>query len=272
MASLIKTASADLSASQLVFFRSLVGLVIILPFVFMRGISRMKTHKIKLHLFRAFVSLCAMTCFFYAIANIGLAESTLLNASSPLFIAILATALLNEKLDLYSLFALPCGFIGVALILKPGTEFFNLAALAGLASGFFIASAKILVRYMSDTEPVLRTVFYFSLFSTVYSAIPMFWLWQEPGSRVIVIMILAGICATGGQTLLTYAFSHNEAIRVSPFTYVTVLLATLIGWIIWLELPDISSSVGAIMVIISCLIITFQRVLPNPWTQDSTNS
>jgi len=78
-------------------------------------------------------------------------------------------------------------------------------------------------------------------------------------------MMLAGISATGGQTLLTYAFTHNEAVTVAPFTYVTVMMATLIGWIVWNELPDIGSSIGAVLIIGSCLSLTVQGKLPNPW-------
>ncbi len=267
MASFIKITSEELPASQLVFLRSVIGLLIILPIVLPRGYQFIKTSKLKLHLFRALISLCAMTCFFYAIGHIGLSESALLNATSPLFIGILATIFLQEQLDRFSLLALLCGFIGIALILKPGTELFSLAALIGLASGLFIGCAKILVRYMSDTEPVLRTVFYFSLLSTLYSSIPMFWLWQSPSNDALIYMLLAGICATGGQTLLTYAYSHNEAIQVAPFTYVTVLIATLIAWLVWREFPDLTSSIGAILVIVSCLVITFQKKMPNPWKQ-----
>ena len=267
MASLIKIASSELHASQLVFFRSVFGLILILPIIFYKGSGYVKTQRMGVHAFRAIISLCAMTCFFYAIGHIGLSESTLLNATSPLFIGLLASVLLNEKLDSKIIIALLIGFIGVGLILKPGTSLFNIAALIGLASGFFIAGAKTLVRYMADTEPVLRTVFYFSLFSTLYSALPLFWVWQSPDNHVIGIMVLAAICATGGQTLLTYAFSHNQAISVAPFTYFTVIFATLIGWFFWQELPDISSSIGAVMVVISCILISLQGRIPNPWNK-----
>ena len=267
MASLIKLASDDLHASQLVFFRSIFGLLIILPVIIHKGSGFLKTKRISMHGFRALVSLCAMTCFFYAIGHIGLSESTLLNATSPLFIGLLASLLLGENLDKKTTIALLTGFLGVALILKPGTSLFNIAALIGLASGFFIAGAKTLVRYMSDTEPVFRTVFYFSLFSTLYSAVPLIWVWQSPSQEVIFIMAIAAVCATGGQTLLTYAFTHNEAISVAPFTYFTVLFATLIGWVVWDELPDLTSSIGAILVITSCILISISARLPNPWAK-----
>tara|TARA_R110002074_G_scaffold49712_1_gene126762 strand:+ start:32293 stop:33180 length:888 start_codon:yes stop_codon:yes gene_type:complete len=267
MAVCIKIASSELPAVQLVFLRSIIGLLIILPIVLPRGIKFIKTPVIHLHMIRGFVSLCAMTCFFYAISHVGLSESTLLNASSPLFIGFLAMSVLKEKITTRSALALIVGFIGVCFILKPGTTLFTFAALIGLCSGLFIACAKILVRYMANTEPVMRTVFYFSIFSSIYSSILMIWFWQTPTMFDVSIMVLAAICATGGQTLLTYSFTHNEAVTVAPFTYVTVMMATLFGWIGWNELPDISSSIGAILIIGSCLSLTIQGKLPNPWKQ-----
>ena len=267
MATCIKLASSELPAPQLVFLRSIIGLIIILPLVLPKGIAFIKTPVLPMHMFRGFISLCAMTCFFYAIANVGLSEATLLNASSPLFIGLLSMPILKERISTRTTVALITGFIGVAFILKPGTALFTIAALVGLCSGFFIACAKILVRYMANTEPVMRTVFYFSIFSTLYSGILMIWFWQTPSLYDLSIMGLASLCATGGQTLLTYSFTHNEAVTVAPFTYVTVLMATLIGWLGWNELPDIGSSIGAILIIGACLSLSFQGKLPNPWKQ-----
>jgi len=265
MAMCIKTVSSELPAAQLVFFRSVVGLLIILPIVLPKGTQFIKTSILHVHMFRGFISLCAMTCFFYAIGNVGLSEATLLNATSPLFIGLLAMPVLKEKISRRTAIALIIGFIGVSFILKPGTALFTFAALIGLCSGLLIASAKILVRYMARTEPVLRTVFYFSIFSTLYSSILMIWIWQTPELNDVLIMIAAGIFATGGQTLLTYAFTHNEAVTVAPFTYVTVVIATLIGWFGWNELPDIGSGIGAVLIISACLSLSFQGKLPSPW-------
>jgi drug/metabolite transporter (DMT)-like permease len=265
MVTCIKAASSELPAIQLVFLRSFVGLIIIIPFILPRGISFMKTSVFHIHIFRGLISISAMTCLYFAIANIGLSEATLLNAASPLFIALLAAPILNERINTRIFLILIIGFIGVLLILKPGTSMFTFAAIIGLCSGFFIACAKILIRYMARTEPVIRTVFYFSIFSTFYSGIAMFWFWQTPTIFDLSIMILAGVCATGGQTLLTYAFTNNEVSTVSPFTYVTVLMATLFGWIGWNEVPDIGSGIGAIFIIGSCLSLTLQGKLPTAW-------
>ncbi len=271
MATCIKIASSELPAPQLVFFRSVVGLLIILPIVLPKGIGFIKTPVLQVHLFRGVISICAMSCFYFAINGIGLSEATLLNASSPLFIALMAMPILNEKVSLRTTIILIIGFIGVALILKPGTDLFTITALVGLGSGFFIALAKILVRYMAKSEPVLRTIFYFSITTTLYMSILMIWFWQTPSLNDVLVMIIAGICATAGQTLLTYAFTNNDAVSVAPFTYVTVIIATLIGWLVWNELPDAGSTFGAILIIGSCLSLSMQGKLPNPWKLKKPN-
>tara|TARA_B100000579_G_C22709418_1_gene793779 strand:- start:186 stop:1073 length:888 start_codon:yes stop_codon:yes gene_type:complete len=271
MVACIKIVSSELSVIQLVFLRSFVGLIIIFPIIIPRGIQFLKTSVIHMHLIRGLISISAMTCLYFAIANIGLSEATLLNAASPLFIALLAFPILNERINLKIFFILLIGFFGVVLILKPGTSMFSIGAIIGLCSGFFIACAKILIRYMANTEPVMRTVFYFSVFSTAYSGIAMIWFWETPSTHDLLIMIFAGICATGGQMLLTYAFTNNQASTVSPFTYVTVMMATIFAWIGWGELPDLSSGIGALCIVSSCLFLIFQGGLPTAWKRKELN-
>ena len=116
---------------------------------------------------------------------------------------------------------------------------------------------------MASTEPVMRTVFYFSIFSTLYSSVLMIWFWQSPTMFDILIIVIAAICATGGQTLLTYSYTHNDAVTVAPFTYVTVIMTTLLGWLGWNELPDTVSSIGAILIIGSCTSLIIQSKSSN---------
>jgi drug/metabolite transporter (DMT)-like permease len=270
MVGLVKLASAELPSQQLVFFRTFFGLLIISPVVIYKGAEIVKTQKIKLHVIRGVLGVSSMSCMFYAISKIGLSEATLLNATSPLFIGLLASWFLHEKLTKLSLFALPLGFAGAALILKPGTELFHIAAMIGLVSGLFVAGAKTTIRYMSNSEPVLRTVFYFSVISTLYAAVPMLWMWQTPSLRAMLIMALASACATAGQYLMTHIFSHNEAVTVAPFTYATVIAATLLGWVFWNELPDASSMFGIILVVVSCLLIMNQKKRGREWEDQGT--
>ena len=124
MAVCIKIASSELPAVQLVFLRSIIGFTNHPANCFAaRNQFYKDARSCTCTCFVAFISICAMTCFFYAISKVGLSESTLLNASSPLFIGLLAMPVLKEKITLRSAMALVVGFIGVCFILKPGTAY-----------------------------------------------------------------------------------------------------------------------------------------------------
>ena len=172
---------------------------------------------------------------------------------------------LGEKPDRLTLIAILCGFMGVALVLQPGSGIIAVGALFGLASGFFIACTKVLIRHMSSTEPVFRTMFYFSVLSTLYASLPLIWTWVTPSTSQFLIMAVAAACGTAGQLLLTYAFSHNPANRIAPYSYTIVVIATLIGWIGWSELPSMSTVFGALIVIGACLAMSFSGKLPDAW-------
>ncbi len=265
MAGLVKMAATEAPSQVLVFLRALFGLLIVTPFAMRRGAAFFRTTRLKLHMLRALVSVCALSCFYFAVSRVGLAESILLNASSPLFIGVLAVFMLGERLDRTTALVLVLGFCGVFLILKPGTALFQMGAVAAALSGLFVAFAKIFIRKMADTEPVLRTVFYFSAFSTLYCFVPLLWLWQTPSAYSVHCMILAAAFATIGQTLLTYAYTHNNAAHVAPFSYVTVVLGGALGWLFWREVPSPSSVAGAALVIGGCIGMVLRPKRSDPW-------
>jgi len=227
----------------------------------------LKTTRVRLHMLRALVSVAALSCFYFAVGQIGLAEAILLNASSPLFIGVFAIFMLGEHLERRAMFALGLGFCGVMFLLKPGTSLFQVGAMIGALSGLFVAFAKIFIRQMADTEPVLRTVFYFGVFSSLFCLIPLLWLWQTPSAFAVACMFVAATFGTIGQMFLTYAFTHNRAARVAPFTYVTVAFGGFAGWVFWGELPDFFSVVGAALVVVGCITMMSQSRQPDPWRE-----
>ena len=267
MATMVKLASVDASSQVLVFLRSIFGLIIIAPFALARGGEFLRTTRTKIHFLRALMSIAALSCFYFAVSEIGLAEAILLNASSPLFIGLFAIFMLGEHLDRRSILALVIGFCGVLLLLKPGTQLFQFSATVGAFAVVFIALAKIMIRQMADTEPVLRTVFYFGVYSSVLSAVPLFWLWQTPSLQAVAWMAVAAIFASAGQMLMTYAFTHNRAAQVAPFSYFTVVFGGIVGWLFWRELPDLISILGGGLVIVGCLSMVLRPQQRDPWRQ-----
>ena len=264
MGALVKHLSVGLPNEMVVFFRSAMGLLALLPWVLHRGIGQLKTAKLGGHLGRGLAGVSAMYCYFYALAHLPLGEAVLLNYSTPLFIPFIAALWLGERLSSRLWMAIGTGFVGIVLILKPGLSLFTPVSLIGLASGMFGALAMVSIRRLSKTEPTLRIVFYFSLVCTVVSAVPLVWCWQTPDPDLWILLIGMGALASLAQLLLTRAYAHAPAAQVGPFTYSTVVFAASIGWVFWSEIPDLPSFSGTALVCLAgILTIRFagQRVL-----------
>ncbi|MEX2515660.1 MAG: DMT family transporter [Gammaproteobacteria bacterium] len=246
----VRYASTSLGTEMIVFLRTSLGLLVLLPWLLRHeGWRHLHTRRLPEHLFRAVTGLSAMYCFFYALAHLQLAEAIILNYSSPLFIAVFALIWLGERASRMLIVALLVGFAGVGLIVKPGDGVWSLAALVGLASGMLAALAMVGIRRLSSTEPTRRIVFYFSFLATLISGVPVIWAWQTPSLPVFLAMAGAGICATCGQLLLTKSYSMVVAARVGPYTYSSVIFAALFGWLLYSETPDLASFAGAILIV-----------------------
>ncbi len=261
----VRILSQSLPNEMVVFFRSALGLAALLPLLWHRGLPSLKTRHAGGHLLRGLAGLAAMYCYFYAIAQLPLAEATLLNYSTPLFVPFIAALWVGEGVPRKLWIAILAGFAGVVLILKPGHELFTPAALIGLASGVLAAFAMVGVRKLSRTESTFRIVFYFSLVCTVVSAVPLAWRWQTPAPELWALLITMGVIASVGQLLLTRAYAHAPAAQVGPFSYSTIVYAAVAGWLLWGEVLDAFTLTGAVLVCVGgVLTIRYANAAPAP--------
>jgi len=263
MSAMIKLSAPQIGNEMVVFLRSGFGLTFLLPGLLHRGISVLATRRFGDHLARSWSGLAAMYCFFYAIGHMPLAEAVLLNYSSPIFTALIAWAWLGERASLKIFIAIGMGLLGVGLILKPGEVPWSAAAWVGAISAVLAALAMVNIRRMSDTEPIFRIVFYFSLISVTTSAVPLLWTWHTPSLHVLGMMATAGMLASVGQLLLTYSYSTAPAARVGTLNYSTVVFAALIGWALWGERPDAMSAAGAVLIGYAGMLVTKRPPLPS---------
>lgn len=248
MGETVKVASAHLSNATVVFFRNAFGLVALLPWLPSLGARGLRTAAWREHLVRGLAGLAAMYCYFYAIAQIGLAEAILLNYSLPLFMPLIARAWLGEAVPPRLWPALGLGFLGILLILRPGVGVFRPAALAALLAAVLAALAQVGVRRLTRTEPTTRIVFYFSLISAVVSGVPLVKLWTPPPPGLWLVLVALGVLATLAQLLLTRAYAQAPAAQVGPFIYSSVVFAGLLDWWLWGRLPDALFVAGAALV------------------------
>lgn len=238
MGVLVKIASIKFSSAELVFYRSLFGLVFIFSYVKIKKLS-LKTPYLSKQMSRSIIGFISMVMFFYAIGQLPLATSITLNYTSPLAMATILTFALKEKPRKILIFALMTGFLGVMLLLKPSIHYGELLAGGlGLLSGLLAGLVYVHVTQLGQAgEPDWRTVFYFSLVCTIGGGA---WMlihhfnpitWQDAP-----ILIGLGLCATIAQLAMTRAYRTGNPLVVGSLAYSTVVLASLFGILIWNEL------------------------------------
>jgi drug/metabolite transporter (DMT)-like permease len=262
MGAVVKLVAPQLNNEMVVFFRSLFGLLALLPWLLRGGLGGLRTRQLRLHLGRSLAGLAAMYCFFYALAHLQLGEAVLLNYTAPLFTPLIAWLWLREAAPVRLYGAIAIGFAGIALILKPGLHQLQAAAWIGLASGALAALAFVGIRRMANSEPTTRIVFYYSLVSTVVSALPLAWSWQRPDARAWSLLLAIGVLATTGQLLLTRAYALAPVVRIGPFTYSAVVFAAAYGWLLWAEAPDWLTLAGTLLVCLAGVLALRLRETP----------
>jgi drug/metabolite transporter (DMT)-like permease len=245
----VKFASGSMSNAQVVFARNALGLIALLPWLPTLGPQGLRTRHLGNHLLRGFLGLLNMYCLFYAISRLRLADAILLNYSTPLIMPLVERFWLGEPLPRRVWGPIGVGFLGIALVLKPGVGVFQPAAAVALAAAVFGATAQVGVRRLTATEPPTRIVFYFAIVSTTLSATPAAVAWQAPPLALWWVLAAMGILATLGQMSLTRAYAQAPAAQVGPFIYTSVVFAALLDWLLMGAAPDALSMAGAVLVI-----------------------
>jgi len=256
MGALVKIGAQKFSAAELVFYRSLFGLVSIWLFIFLQKLP-LKTPHMGKHMTRALMGFAALVLFFYAIAHLPLATAITLNYTSPLFLAVLMPFFLHEKPRKILLVALTIGFIGVSLLLKPTIDQDSwFAGLMGLLSGVGAALAYVHVKQLGQVnEPDWRTVFYFTLVSTIGAGLWMlFDSFQKITWQDLLILSGLGLSATIAQLAMTRAYRTGDTLVVASLAYVTILLASLLGIFLWGEHLSVDAWLAISLIILSGII------------------
>ncbi len=256
MGACVKIGAAKFSSAELVFYRSALGLLTIYAYIFARKLP-LKTPVMAKHMSRALVGFASLVLFFYAISKLHLATAITLNYTSPLFLAVFMPFVLHEKPKKTLYMAIILGFIGIVFLLKPTFSSKDaLAGALGLASGAGAAIAYINVKQLGNLgEPDWRTVFYFTLVSTIGAGGWMLFDHFTPLNWQDVPLLLAlGVSATIAQLAMTRAYRTGNTLTVASLAYVTVVLASLFGVFLWDEQLSVSEWLAIALIIVSGII------------------
>lgn len=269
----VKALGESYPVNQIVFFRNAIALLPVSIAVLSgpTGARVLRTRRPLGHLWRTVIGLSTMCLIFWAYTLLPLADATALNFTSPIFATALSVPLLGERVGIHRWSAVVFGFIGVVVIVDPGAGMMNMGTIVALVAAFGQAVAVSTIRQLSRTEPSGTIVFYFTFLTTVFSALTLPFSWTPIASWFdFSIFAAAGLSGGIAQLLMTRAYSLAPTPVLSPFNYVSIAIAALVGWLFWAEIPSVHTIVGSCIVIASGLYIlyreTVRHVEPKPPT------
>ena len=223
------------------------------------GYSKIKTKKPLAHLIRAFSSAGCVVLFFFGIKFLLLSENQAIFHTAPIIASLLAIPILGEKFGYNRIFAILIGFIGTLIILKPGTNLFNIYSLIPLASAFFMAIAYLATRYLMTTESSIAIIFYYSVALLITSLVFFPSNYIMPTLLELIPLSLIGVIGSLGHYFLSLAAKNAEVTVIAPFEYSSFIFVTFLAYIFYNEIPDLSIYIGAVFIIISGIYIVFRE-------------
>jgi len=262
----VKLLSDDLHPIIICFYRCLMGLIIITPFVVRNNFRALQTDNMRLQIFRALINIISMICWFSAIGMMHFEKATALGFTTPLFTTVLAVLILGEVIRFHRTAALLLGFIGILIIIRPGYVPFEFGTILMLIASFSFSFVLIFVKKLSATDSSLTIIFYHLLYMTPVFFILSLFYWQTITLDQIIIFSLMGASGLLSHWCLAQAFKMSDTTFVMPLQFTKLIWASLIGLFIFAEQPDIWTWIGGIIIFISVVYITYREAFKKKGT------
>ena len=263
----VKLLSNDLHPIIICFYRCLMGLILITPFIALNNFKAIKSTNTKLQLIRAIINIISMICWFSAIGMMHFEKATALGFTTPLFTTILAVIVLGEVIRFHRTAALILGFIGIIIIIRPGYLPFEFGTLLMLAASFSFSFVLIFVKKLSATDSSLTIIFYHLLYMTPVFFILSLFFWETINLNQLIIFLFMGASGLLSHWCLAQAFKLSDTTFVMPLQFTKLIWASLIGFFIFYEQPDIWTWFGGIIIFISVVYITYREAFKKKGTK-----
>ncbi len=257
---LAKLLSDRYSVYEITFFRNFFAIgPAVLMLVHHGDLNVLKVKRISGHVWRSVLGISAMMLGFASYSLMPLANAVAISFMTPLVVTALSVPLLREKVGPWRWSAVVVGFVGVLIIVNPREGFLSAGALVAIGGAVVTALAVITIRQLNRSDKPVAIVFYFSIFGTLFSALPLPFVWVMPQGWDWLLLVGAGLAGGFGQHFMTRAYSLAPAAVVSPFNYVSLVWTTLAGWLIWNDMPGGYVFLGAAIVVASGLVILWRE-------------
>jgi len=262
----VKFLSDDLHPIIICFYRCLMGLILITPFVARNNFQALQTDNMRLQIFRALINIISMICWFSAISMMHFEKATALGFTTPLFTTVLAVLILGEVIRFHRTAALLLGFVGILIIIRPGYMPFEFGTVLMLIASFSFSFVLIFVKKLSATDSSLTIIFYHLLYMTPAFFILSLFYWENINFNQLIIFILMGASGLLSHWCLAQAFKMSDTTFVMPLQFTKLIWASLIGLFIFAEQPDVWTWVGGVIIFISIVYITYREAFKKKGT------
>ncbi len=249
MALAIRYATAFVPTQEVAFFRNAFGLVALLPMLLRPGRAPLKTQQLPRYFLRSAIGLASMLCAFWALGHLPMAQAVSLSYSTPLFVTIAAVLWLGETVRVRRWAAVIIGFIGVLVIVRPGTGSFSAGSLMAVAAAVLSSVVAIQIKQLTRVDSADTVVFYTYVFWVPLSLIPALFVWQWPTGIAWVWLALTGVMGTLGQLLWTRALRLGEVSALTPISFMQLPLVSVMAWLLFGEALDRWTVIGALIIL-----------------------
>jgi len=263
MGMLMKLAQNNLNVYTAGFLRFFLGLIIITPYILKTKFKVYKTKNLKIHLIRSGLNLPAMLIGFAALTLVPLEKISALSFIVPFVVTILAVVFLKERIRLYRISALIIGFIGMLIILRPGIIDVSVGIQMSLLSSLFWAVVIILTKKLTKNDSAITILTYQYTIMTILSFLTVIFFWQNPSFISLIYLSLAALSGTITHIALNHAFKLVDVSMTQPFSFFGLIIASLYGYFIFDEKPDIYTWVGASVIFFGITLITIREIQLN---------
>ena len=247
---------------EVLFFRGFFG---VLFYFFIIPKQRVKnfyyTKRAGLHFLRCLFGLIALIAIFIALRNLPLATVVSISFAAPIFTTIFSIFFLSEKVGFYRWLAVFVGFFGIIIITEPGFSSLNIYYIYPIIFCLGLSYVAIAIRQLSTTEPVWLISLNFSGAITIVSLFTIPFGWIMPTVKDFFLLSLIGVFGGVANLWLSQSYKFSEVSLVTPLKYLALVFAIIFGYFIWNEVPTIKTLSGALLVIISSIIIFRREII-----------
>lgn len=251
MAVVIRHLSAKFSVLEMIFLRSVVSFLLILPWAIRQGAFKLRTRRPALHLFRNVIHYLGNVGWFLGVTLVPLAQLQALQFTVPLFMIVMAALILRESVGFNRWGVVVVGFFGALVIIRPGLVEISPGTIAVLVAAFFYASSQTATKALSRTDSPNVILFYMTVIFIPVSAIPAGFEWVTPGRGDIVPIVLLGVLGYAAHAFLIRSFAAADASFVIPFDFIRLPVAASVGYVLYLETPDLWTWAGAVVIFLA---------------------